>query len=153
MLADELQQFHVSAATVVQGDLAQCLWLPGIGERLQQALVTGAEVLRCLLRLSQREMQIGQVVMGDHESRHGQVAIGPAIEHHLGLRQGLQVELTGPHPVALGKAAVAGFDDDFPVFHDRPPGENPSTNRPAQLNTLAYDVPQPLGSQARERTP
>lgn len=59
-----------------------------------------AKVLGTFLWLVQAQMQVGQVVMGNHADSDGFVGIQPALEEHLGQRQGLQVVLAGIDQVA-----------------------------------------------------
>ncbi|MNI77829.1 hypothetical protein D3C73_1341540 [compost metagenome] len=47
---------------------------------LEQALVSGAQVVDALLRLVQAQVQVGQVVMGDDERRHRFVDVMPALQ-------------------------------------------------------------------------
>ena len=70
VFADEIQQFDVSLATLMQGRLAQGRSQARVLHGLQQQLVDGAQILGALLRLVQAQMQVGEVVMGNHASGH-----------------------------------------------------------------------------------
>ncbi|MCY1184739.1 hypothetical protein D9M73_254580 [compost metagenome] len=81
----------------------------------------GAQVLGALLRLVQAQMQVHQVVMGDHAGRHRFIGICPALEQHLGQGQCLQVSLAGIDQLAQHETAICPFDRAFPVLHGEPP--------------------------------
>ncbi|MNF03103.1 hypothetical protein D3C80_2023640 [compost metagenome] len=74
------------------------------------------------MRLVQAQVQVGQVVVSDDEHRHRFVDVMPALEQHLGQRQGLQVVFPGVDQLALFEQAVGGFRGAFPVLHGLSPG-------------------------------
>lgn len=120
VLGDELQQLEIGALAVPERRLLQCFGQRAIAKDAQQALMAGTEVFRGRLRLLERQVQVGQVVVGNDERRHCLLVIGPAPQQHLRLGQRLQVQLARLNPVPLGKAAIARFDDGLPVLHDSP---------------------------------
>lgn len=101
ILGNETQQLGVSARTVAQGCITQPLRQAHFLAGLQQSLVSSAQVVGAFMRLVKAQVQVSQVVVGDDECSHRFVHVMPALEQHLGQRQGLQVVFPGVHQFAL----------------------------------------------------
>jgi hypothetical protein len=121
VVADEIQQLDIGFAALVLCGFTQCRGQARVLQGLQQPLMDRAQIFCALLRLVQTQMQIRQVVMGNHAGRHRFVGIRPALEQHLGQGKCLQVSLAGIDQFAQHEMTIGPFDRAFPVLHGEPP--------------------------------